>query len=316
MSLLPDEDHDRLLKVLFQIKSDEEDGKPEEKKTMPLGQALKSELKSHRLQKEQNENSPSSTGSNTPVLTPVNDSEPEKPGPTKRKRPRRNPVWKFFDVRDGNAFCQRCPYSTRSVFSTNLKVHLKSHHPDLYHEVITAEYNMLSNAPQAPSSMVPSKREFSQIKWSIVKSIYFSDLQSHSIAKSHPLVGSLLSNSKPVASNLPKIVISKCKLIIFWIHFGLFLISVFGSSLNHFDLFRNYFSAWFLNPSVLPELLNIRKYTCFPKSYKISETLFIWDVKTKIGNLNNEIFCNLNSFLCKECAWYYVLEAINFLNQT
>ncbi|KAE9550030.1 hypothetical protein FO519_006758 [Halicephalobus sp. NKZ332] len=191
MSLHPDDDHDRLLKVLFQIKTENEE-KAEDKRTMPLGQALKSELKSHRLQKEQNENSPSSTGSNTPVLTPVNDPEPEKPGPTKRKRPRRNPVWKFFDVRDGNAFCQRCPYSTRSVFSTNLKVHLKSHHPDLYHEVITAEYNMLSNTPQAPASMIPSK-----------------NMQSHSIAKSHPLVGSLLSTPKPVASNLPKIVVSK-----------------------------------------------------------------------------------------------------------
>lgn len=55
--------------------------------------------------------------------------------PTKRKRQRRNPVWPYFDVIDGTARCKQCLYSTKSVFSTNLKVHLRSHHRPDYEKV-------------------------------------------------------------------------------------------------------------------------------------------------------------------------------------
>ncbi|VDK80557.1 unnamed protein product [Onchocerca ochengi] len=40
----------------------------------------------------------------------------------RRKRQRRNPVWPYFIVKDGVATCKYCNYSTKSVFSTNLKV--------------------------------------------------------------------------------------------------------------------------------------------------------------------------------------------------
>uniref|UniRef100_A0A915PIG3 BED-type domain-containing protein n=1 Tax=Setaria digitata TaxID=48799 RepID=A0A915PIG3_9BILA len=39
----------------------------------------------------------------------------------RRKRQRRNPVWPYFIVKDGMANCKHCNYSTKSVFSTNLK---------------------------------------------------------------------------------------------------------------------------------------------------------------------------------------------------
>ncbi|VDO53547.1 unnamed protein product, partial [Onchocerca flexuosa] len=39
----------------------------------------------------------------------------------RRKRQRRNPVWPYFIVKDGVATCKHCNYSTKSVFSTNLK---------------------------------------------------------------------------------------------------------------------------------------------------------------------------------------------------
>ncbi|RCN37251.1 hypothetical protein ANCCAN_16864 [Ancylostoma caninum] len=66
--------------------------------------------------------------------------------PTKRKRQRRNPVWPYFDVVDGTARCKQCLYSTKSVFSTNLKVHLRSHHRADYEKVIQAEDALNLNA--------------------------------------------------------------------------------------------------------------------------------------------------------------------------
>ncbi|KHJ80521.1 hypothetical protein OESDEN_19804 [Oesophagostomum dentatum] len=66
--------------------------------------------------------------------------------PTKRKRQRRNPVWPYFDVIDGTARCKQCLYSTKSVFSTNLKVHLRSHHRADYEKVIQAEDALNLNA--------------------------------------------------------------------------------------------------------------------------------------------------------------------------
>uniref|UniRef100_A0A1I7VKM7 CBR-GEI-13 protein n=1 Tax=Loa loa TaxID=7209 RepID=A0A1I7VKM7_LOALO len=57
----------------------------------------------------------------------------------RRKRQRRNPVWPYFIVKDGVATCKHCNYSTKSVFSTNLKVHLRTHHHDLFEEVLKAE---------------------------------------------------------------------------------------------------------------------------------------------------------------------------------
>lgn len=61
------------------------------------------------------------------------------PNSEKRRRPRRNPVWQHFVVEDGLAKCSQCDYSTKSVFSTNLKVHLKSHHKELHQQVIVAK---------------------------------------------------------------------------------------------------------------------------------------------------------------------------------
>lgn len=64
----------------------------------------------------------------------------------KRKRQRRNPVWPYFIVEDGVAKCKQCAYSTKSVFSTNLKVHLRSHHRPDYEKVIEAEDQLNLNA--------------------------------------------------------------------------------------------------------------------------------------------------------------------------
>ena len=81
----------------------------------------------------------------------VNANAAVPPPATKRKRQRRfellrlkstfisylhrNPVWPYFDVVDGTARCKQCMYSTKSVFSTNLKVHLRSHHRADYEKV-------------------------------------------------------------------------------------------------------------------------------------------------------------------------------------
>ncbi|CAD6188559.1 unnamed protein product [Caenorhabditis auriculariae] len=77
----------------------------------------------------------------SPCPTPVAEATPPK-----RKRQRRNPVWPYFDVIDGTARCKQCLYSTKSVFSTNLKVHLRSHHRADYEKVIQAEDALNLNA--------------------------------------------------------------------------------------------------------------------------------------------------------------------------
>uniref|UniRef100_A0A915APS8 BED-type domain-containing protein n=1 Tax=Parascaris univalens TaxID=6257 RepID=A0A915APS8_PARUN len=66
-------------------------------------------------------------------------TESMEPLPKKKKRQRRNPVWPYFDVNDGVANCKQCSYNTTSVFSTNLKVHLRTHHNATYKLVIEAE---------------------------------------------------------------------------------------------------------------------------------------------------------------------------------
>ncbi|KAK0421108.1 hypothetical protein QR680_015064 [Steinernema hermaphroditum] len=80
--------------------------------------------------------------------TPFKVEEVSQPMCTKRKRPRRNPVWPYFTVENGSAYCRQCSYSTRSVFSTNLKVHLRSHHRSDYEKVILAEEALASMTPR------------------------------------------------------------------------------------------------------------------------------------------------------------------------
>ncbi|CAJ0942339.1 unnamed protein product, partial [Mesorhabditis belari] len=82
-----------------------------------------------------------------PSMTASGATNPDgTPAPQKRKRQRRNPVWPYFDVIDGTARCKQCLYSTKSVFSTNLKVHLRSHHRADYDKVIEAEDALNLNA--------------------------------------------------------------------------------------------------------------------------------------------------------------------------
>jgi hypothetical protein len=116
--------------------------------SMTLGKALQNDLKCQRMQREQNENSLSSTSS--PAPTELSDDQKtcdtkSKEKSPKRKRPRRNPVWVYFEIRDNIAYCMEdgCKYNTGSVYSTNLKVHLKSHHHDKYREVSFALFLLL-----------------------------------------------------------------------------------------------------------------------------------------------------------------------------
>lgn len=64
------------------------------------------------------------------------------PSLTKRRRSRRNPVWQYFRIENYLAVCKHCNYNTKSIFSTNLKVHLKSHHRKLFDLVSKAEKTM------------------------------------------------------------------------------------------------------------------------------------------------------------------------------
>lgn len=88
-----------------------------------LGQSLRHELREMRE---------SLTKGHKQLLA---DKKPAAKQEERRRRARRNPVWNYFRVEDGLAYCEQCPYKTKSVYSTNLKVHLKSHHRQSYNEV-------------------------------------------------------------------------------------------------------------------------------------------------------------------------------------
>lgn len=88
------------------------------------------------------------------AATTESDANPQEPPPpsstspndsgtssVRRRRQRRNPVWNYFDVTGGLAVCRHCSYSTKSVYSTNLKVHLRSHHPKLFEMVMIFRAN-------------------------------------------------------------------------------------------------------------------------------------------------------------------------------
>ncbi|MFH4974607.1 hypothetical protein AB6A40_001316 [Gnathostoma spinigerum] len=89
--------------------------------------------------------------------------------PNKKKRQRRNPVWPYFEVGEGVASCKQCSYSTKSVFSTNLKVHLRTHHNDTYKKVIAEEEqqhaalqkSLMSQSPVTPLVLPSFIQKFS-----------------------------------------------------------------------------------------------------------------------------------------------------------
>uniref|UniRef100_A0A914CE35 ApaG domain-containing protein n=1 Tax=Acrobeloides nanus TaxID=290746 RepID=A0A914CE35_9BILA len=130
---------------------------------LTLGQTLKEELKKSSKILLQNSQKKSHQQMNAKIVSyPLpslnsddtlekskEESVKKSPNENKRKRPRRNPVWQYFDVDDGIAKClcqtnagKKCEYSTKSVFSTNLKVHLKSHHKAEFAIVLQAEEAM------------------------------------------------------------------------------------------------------------------------------------------------------------------------------
>uniref|UniRef100_A0A915D5N3 BED-type domain-containing protein n=1 Tax=Ditylenchus dipsaci TaxID=166011 RepID=A0A915D5N3_9BILA len=76
----------------------------------------------------------------------------------RRRRPRRNPVWLYFQVEEGLASCKHCDYKTKSIFSTNLKVHLKSHHRRLFDQVLEAEEVMAAATENAAQAMKALKQ--------------------------------------------------------------------------------------------------------------------------------------------------------------
>uniref|UniRef100_A0A0N5AQY3 BED-type domain-containing protein n=1 Tax=Syphacia muris TaxID=451379 RepID=A0A0N5AQY3_9BILA len=83
--------------------------------------------------------------------------------PNKKKRQRRNPVWPYFDVSNGIASCKQCSYTTKSVFSTNLKVHLRTHHNDTYKLVIEAEEQQHAALQKSLVVPPPIKQSFGNV---------------------------------------------------------------------------------------------------------------------------------------------------------
>jgi hypothetical protein len=64
---------------------------------------------------------------------------------TKRRRLRRHPVWAYFgDIAEKVVGCNMCSFTTISAFSTNLKMHLKSHHKREYIIVMEQEVAQLA----------------------------------------------------------------------------------------------------------------------------------------------------------------------------
>uniref|UniRef100_A0AC35GJ83 BED-type domain-containing protein n=1 Tax=Panagrolaimus sp. PS1159 TaxID=55785 RepID=A0AC35GJ83_9BILA len=174
--------------------------------SMTLGKALQNDLKCQRMQREQNENSLSSTSS--PAPTELSDDQKtcdtkSKEKSPKRKRPRRNPVWVYFEIRDNIAYCMEdgCKYNTGSVYSTNLKVHLKSHHHDKYREVLLAEYrNQMAQQTQQGQSLCLAAPAVMGTTLMIPNNI--DQTEKKEITERHPTLGSMLQVKKPVVPQI------------------------------------------------------------------------------------------------------------------
>ncbi|CAJ0578839.1 unnamed protein product, partial [Mesorhabditis spiculigera] len=149
-----------------------------------------------------------------PVFTNSGATNPDgTPAPQKRKRQRRNPVWPYFDVIDGTARCKQCLYSTKSVFSTNLKVHLRSHHRADYDKVIEAEDALNLNALLLSGNTGRGqKRQLPPMTTSILQTINKLANQSVGGDDSNPLnnvlrqtlaAGNLQQQMQQAAKNLP-----------------------------------------------------------------------------------------------------------------
>ncbi|KAI6176574.1 hypothetical protein M3Y97_00813100 [Aphelenchoides bicaudatus] len=102
------------------------------------------------------------TDSNTQIDEPLQSESPKQQGverTQKRRRLRRHPVWQFFgDVGEKVVGCKLCSFNTVSAFSTNLKMHLKSHHKHEFIAVMEKELDQLSkeNEHCDPASTSPS----------------------------------------------------------------------------------------------------------------------------------------------------------------
>ncbi|KAI1729314.1 BED zinc finger domain-containing protein [Ditylenchus destructor] len=155
-------------------------------KTLTLGQTLRNELRKSSLKLQNNRNETVIIGSeiktinqadeNAPkmedttqnaTLNSINTTQNSNGATTRRRRPRRNPVWQYFHVDDGQvASCKACSYTTKSIFSTNLKVHLKSHHRRLFEQVLQAEEEMAAATENAAHAMRTLRQNIGHSKYS------------------------------------------------------------------------------------------------------------------------------------------------------
>jgi hypothetical protein len=75
----------------------------------------------------------------------------------KRRRLRRHPVWTYFgDIGEKIVGCKLCSFNTVSAFSTNLKMHLKSHHKLEFIEVMEKEMDQLAKENEHCDRTSPS----------------------------------------------------------------------------------------------------------------------------------------------------------------
>ncbi|KAI1721262.1 BED zinc finger domain-containing protein [Ditylenchus destructor] len=155
-------------------------------KTLTLGQTLRNELRKSSLKLQNNRNETVIVGSEIQTIHQADENAPEledatqnaslnginttpngNGATTRRRRPRRNPVWQYFLVDDGQvASCKACSYTTKSIFSTNLKVHLKSHHRRLFEQVLQAEEEMAAATENAAHAMRTLRQNIGHSKYS------------------------------------------------------------------------------------------------------------------------------------------------------
>uniref|UniRef100_A0A7E5A159 BED-type domain-containing protein n=1 Tax=Panagrellus redivivus TaxID=6233 RepID=A0A7E5A159_PANRE len=157
-----------------------------------------------------------------PLLEPATSSTSVSPSPSSsvaeaifegrkrnhRRRTRSSPVWMYFKVEDGFTKCLHCPYSTKSAYSTNLKSHMRTHHPALFDQVLDLEasYNFKTASVQLNGTVLEgiaiSHKDDPLAPMTDVALSYnlngTSFDTSKLLAETHPNLVSSLTASKPI----------------------------------------------------------------------------------------------------------------------
>ncbi|CAD5217575.1 unnamed protein product [Bursaphelenchus okinawaensis] len=137
------ESHVQVLEMEAKLAENQIQGSPRTPKALDFQQFL-NQAGAQNENEEENQLSNFSTLLAMLATQTNSDATTATPDDNRRKRNRKHPVWKYFgDIGDKVVGCNLCDFHTNSAFSTNLKMHLKSHHKEEFIDIMEQEVELL-----------------------------------------------------------------------------------------------------------------------------------------------------------------------------